>query len=151
MSAIHESLTVLCPFDQVAKAAEAYVDSLPEKDGKSVVALRVSMGDVVVEREADLSLAHSHAYPGFEIMNISWRAHDGGVYPVFCGTLNVEEVTGLFCRLDLDGDYTPPLGIAGIVFDAVVGHRIAVAAARALLDEIKTGIEFAYQTGLTVA
>jgi hypothetical protein len=151
MSEIHECLTVHCPFDHVPAAADAYIASLPQHDGRAVVALRVAIGDVVVERRADLTLTHSHAYSGYEIMAIGWQAHDGGLYPVFRGTLCVEDGTGNFCRIDLDGTYVPPLGIAGAVFDAVAGHRIAVEAARQLLDEIRIGLEFAFQTGLTVA
>jgi hypothetical protein len=36
-----------------------------------------------------------------------------------------------YCRIDLDGSYEPPLGLAGAVFDSVLGHHIAVAAAGA--------------------
>jgi hypothetical protein len=150
MSEIHEFLTVLCPFEQTPQAAAAYAASLPTADGKSVIPIRVSVGDVVVERNADLVLKHSRAYPGFEIMEIAWQAHDGGPYPVFRGTLSVEDVGGNFSRLDLDGSYDPPLGIAGVVFDAVIGHRIAVEAARKLLDEIKVGMELAFQTGAAI-
>ncbi len=125
MSEIHEYVTVLCPFDQVPKAAEAYVSSLPVQDGKAVVALRVTVGDLIIERRADLTITDSRAYPGNEVMDIALHPHDGGPYPVFRGTLNAEEETGMLSRLDLDGEYVPPLGIAGAVFDAVVGHRIA--------------------------
>lgn len=150
-SEIHESLTVLCPFDQVPAAAAAYVATLPVQDDVAIVPLRVTVGDLVVERLADLSLKHARAYPGYEIMEIKWRAHEGGPYPKFRGTLTVEDVTGNYCRFDLDGAYEPPLGLAGAVFDHVVGHHIAVAAARQLLDEIKTGVELAFQTGATIA
>jgi hypothetical protein len=150
MSEIHECLTVLCPFDQTPKAAQAYVASLPEEDGKHLIPIRISVGDLTVERRADLKINHSRAYPGFEIMEIAWKPHDGGPYPVFRGTLSVEDVGGNFSRLDLDGAYDPPGGIAGAAFDAVVGHRIAVAGARQLLEEIKHGMELAFQTGATV-
>ncbi len=70
---------------------------------------------------------------------------------VQAGDISVEEMTGNFCRLDLDGAYVPPLGLAGAVFDSVVGHHIALAAARELLDEIKTGMELAFQTGAAIA
>jgi hypothetical protein len=150
MSEIHECLTVLCPFDQVPQAAAAYVASLPVEDGSPVVALRVKVGDLIVERRADLVLKHARSYPGYEILDVEWRPHDGGLYPVFHGTLSVEDVTGNFCRFDLDGAYVPPLGLTGAVFDSVVGHHIALAAARELLDEIKTGVELAFQTGETI-
>jgi hypothetical protein len=151
MSDIHECLTVLCPFDQTPQAAKAYMDSLPLDDGKRVVAIRFEIGDLIVERRADLSLKHARAYPGYEVMDIQWAPHEGGLYPVFKGILSVEETGGNFCRLDLDGSYEPPLGMAGAMFDAVVGHRIAVATSRQLLDDIKTGFELAFQTGMTVA
>jgi hypothetical protein len=150
MSQIHECLTVLCPFDQTAAAAAAYVASLPLEGGKSVVAIRVAVGDLTVERRADLTLKHVRAFPGYEVMEIRLQPHDGGPYPIFKGILSAEESGGNFCRLDLDGAYEPPLGLAGAAFDAVVGHHIAVAAARTLLDEIKLGFEFAFQTGATI-
>ena len=151
MSEIHECLTVLCPFDKVPQAAVAYVAFLPVENGRPIVALRITVGDLIVERRADLVLKHARSYPGYEIMDIEWRPHDGGLYPVFRGILSVEEEAGNFCRLDLDGAYVPPLGLAGAVFDSVVGHHIALAAARELLDEIKTGLELAVQSGATIA
>lgn len=144
MSEIHECLTVLCPFDHVSRAAAAYVASLPLEDGLPVVALRVKIGDVIVERQADLVLKHARALPGYEVMEIKWRAHDGGLYPIFRGTLTVEDEVGKYCRIDLDGSYEPPLGLAGALFDSVLGHRIAVGAARELLADIKTGLERAF-------
>jgi hypothetical protein len=150
MSQIHERLTVLCPFDQIARAAGVYVASLPVRDGKAVVALRVTVGDLVVERHADLTLEPGREDPGFHIMTIGWRPHDGGLYPRFAGTLSVEDMNGNYCRLDLNGSYVPPLGVAGAVFDVVAGHRMAEEAARALLDEIGIGLELAFQTGATV-
>jgi hypothetical protein len=151
MSEIHECLTVLCPFDQVRQAIAAYVGSLPVEHGSPVVALRVAVGDLVVERRADLVLKHARSHAGYEILDIEWRPYDGGLYPVFRGILSVEDVTGNYCHFDLDGAYVPPLGLAGAVFDSVVGHHIALTAARELLDEIKTGVELAFQTGATIA
>jgi hypothetical protein len=150
MSEIHECLTVLCPFEQTPQAAAAYVASLPVENDAHMVPIRIALGDLTVERRADLKIKHSRAYPGFEIMEIAWKPHDGGPYPIFRGTLSVEDVGGNFSRLDLDGAYDPPLGIVGAAFDAVVGHRIAVAGARQLLEEIKNGMELAFQTGATV-
>ncbi|HEY5340076.1 MAG TPA: hypothetical protein VIK27_03540 [Candidatus Aquilonibacter sp.] len=151
MSEIHESLTVLCPFDQTPQAAAAYIASLPFEDEKRVVPIRIEIGDLIVERRVDLTLKHVRAYPGYEVMDIQWTRHNDGPYPIFRGILSVEESAGNFCRLDLDGSYEPPFGIAGAAFDAVVGHRIALAASRQLLREIKTGFELAFQTGMTVA
>ena len=80
---IHECLTVLCPFDQAPKAAVAYLDSLPLKDGKRVVPIRIEVGGMVVERTVDLQLEPVRADPGHEVMNIQWAPHDDAPYPFF--------------------------------------------------------------------
>lgn len=151
MSEIQESLTVLCPFDQVPQAAVAYITSLPKENGTPVVALRVPVGEFIVERRADLILSHARSYPGYAVMDIEWRPHDGGRYPVFRGTLSAEEESGNFCRLDLDAAYVRPLYLAGSAFDGVVGHHIGLAATHQLLEEIKLGFELAFQTGASIA
>jgi hypothetical protein len=146
---IHEFLTVLVPFEQIQAVAETFTASIPERDGKRVTPIRVHVGEVVVERHVDLTLKHARAYPGFEIMEIAWGPHDGGPYPTFTGTLSVEQIGPTFSRLDLDGHYDPPMGVAGAVIDAVVGHRFAIAGARSLLNDIKNGFEAAYKAGVT--
>ena len=107
---------------------------------------KIYVQDRIWERRADLVLKHVRSHAGYEIMEIKWRPHDGGLYPVFRGTLSVEDVTGNYCHIDLDGSYVPPLGVAGAVFDTVLGHHIAVAVARELLDEIKVGFELGFQS-----
>jgi hypothetical protein len=99
---------------------------------------------------ADLVLKHVRSYAGYEV-EIKWRAYDGGLYPIFRGTRTVEDEVGTYCRIDLDGSYEPPLGLAGVAFDSVLGHRIAVAAARELLAEIKTGLEQGFKSGVTAS
>ncbi len=148
MNEIHEFLTVLIPFEDVPAAIRAYTESLAERDGKRVTPIRISVADITIERSVDLLLVHAREYPGFEIMDIRWGPHDGGPYPTFAGTLSVEEVGPTFSRLDLDGTYEPPMGIAGKMIDAVVGHHFAIAGARALLNDIKAGIEAAYRAGV---
>ena len=49
-----------------------------------------------------------------------------------------------FCRLDLDGAYSPPLGPAGALFDAVLGKRIAQATVGDLLLRLRRICEEAY-------
>ncbi|MGA2392379.1 MAG: hypothetical protein ABSH03_03390 [Candidatus Lustribacter sp.] len=150
MSEIHESRDILCPFEDVPRAAEHFLTTLPLENGKRVIELHVTIGDLSVARKADLELTPRSAFPTLKIMEIGWQPHDGGPYPTFHGTLSVEEIDGLFSRLDLDGTYEPPLGLAGLAFDAVLGHRLAVAAVRQLLSDLKLGFELAYQTGMTV-
>lgn len=77
---------------------------------------------------------------------IRWAPAGGGPYPEFSGILTVkasEDYTN--CRLSLDGEYDPPLGGAGAIFDTVVGHRIAEGTARQLLAEIGSHMESRYR------
>jgi hypothetical protein len=73
---------------------------------------------------------------------VHWEAERHGPYPVFDGELTVgaDEDYDAFW-LVLDGSYAPPGGIVGEVFDAVIGHRIAMASARSLLTDMRTQIE----------
>lgn len=150
MSEIHESRDILCPFEDVPLAAEHFLTTLPLKNGKRVIDLHVTIADLSISRKADLELTCTRAFSAFKIMEIAWQPHDGGPYPLFHGTLSVEEIDGLFSRLDLDGTYEPPLGLAGLAFDAVLGHRLAIETARQFLGDVKLGFELAFQTGMTV-
>ena len=73
---------------------------------------------------------------------ISWMPERGGPFPKFVGFLLIEadENYGM-SRLALEGDYEPPFGAAGKVFDAAVGRTIARVTARHLLDTLRDSLE----------
>ena len=77
-----------------------------------------------------------------------WRVHwetSEGAFPAFDGTLCVcADETYASSIIELRGEYTPPLGLAGEVFDHAVGSRIASATARNLLEGIARKIEARY-------
>lgn len=150
MTDVHDYVTVLCPFDQIQRAVASFVGSLPVENDTAQLPIRVQLGDLTLERKADLTLRHARAYPGYEIMDIAWAPHDDAPYPHFSGILSAEDEGGNFCRLDLDGSYAPPLGPAGALLDAAVGKRIAEAAIHDVLERLRTGVELAFQTGATV-
>ena len=78
----------------------------------------------------------------FPTYSVNWSARDGGPFPVFYGALAVEQLSsGDRIGLVLSGNYVPPFGRFGALFDAVVGHRIAHATARDLLSDIAACIE----------
>jgi hypothetical protein len=77
-----------------------------------------------------------------DTVHVKWRPEGGGPFPDFDGTLKIvpdEDYSA--CWLALDGTYVPPGGIAGKLFDAAVGTRIAHATGRRLLEQIKTDVE----------
>lgn len=154
MSDVRESLTLLCPYDQAPEAAIAYLNSLPSDDGTRVAVVRAKCGELLVERRVAVRLHEPrprHHGQGVAIMDIRWDPHDCDPRPTFTGTLTVEDGGGNFSHLTLVGRYEAPDSFSGQLFDAVLGNRIALATCRQLLDDIKTGFEFAFQTGMTIA
>jgi hypothetical protein len=132
MGNIREFTTVACPFDEVPDRLYAHFDG-----GDAVIALRVRFGGLWVERDVNFHLKTKPAYPGYRLLDVSWTPKDGGPYPSFSGTLSVAEDAIGWSRIEIDGSYRPPFGIAGAAFDAAVGQRIAQATASELLAEIK--------------
>jgi hypothetical protein len=74
------------------------------------------------------------------VLGISWTPEGPQIFPSFVGTLAVsgDDEKSVVA---LDGSYTPPFGVAGRVFDAVVGHQIAQETAREFLGDLKRAIE----------
>lgn len=132
MSTIHEYTTVQCPFDEVPDRLYAHFDG---RD--ATMPLRVKIGDLKLERDVDFHLTTKPAYPGYKLLDLTWKPKDGGPYPAFAGTLSVAQDAIGWSRIEIDGDYRPPFGIAGAAFDAAVGHRIAQGTATELLAELK--------------
>ena len=132
MSTIREFTTVACPFDDVPDRLHAHFAG-----GTAVLPLRVKFGDLKIERDVEFHLASKPAYPGYKLLDVSWAPKDGGPYPTFNGTLSVAEDAPGWSRLEIDGTYSPPFGIAGAAFDAAIGHRIAQGTATELLAELK--------------
>jgi hypothetical protein len=77
-----------------------------------------------------------------DLIRIRWAPEGSVVFPKFAGTLVVRgESDPDLSFIELDGDYKPPLGSAGELFDETIGHRIAQLTARELLKDVTCGIE----------
>jgi hypothetical protein len=132
MSTIHDFTTVPCSFDEVPDRLHAHFVG-----DAAVLPLRVRFGDLKIERDVEFHLKSKPAYPGYKLLDVSWAPKDGGPYPSFAGTLSVAEDATGWSRIEIDGTYSPPFGIAGAAFDAAVGHRIAQGTVTELLAELK--------------
>ncbi len=78
---------------------------------------------------------------------VTWADAGNGPYPVFVGRLSVEpdeDYRTFFLRLT--GDYVAPFGLAGALFDAVVGRRVAKVTIATLLLRIADEIEQQFET-----
>jgi len=132
MSTIRDFTTVKCPFDELPDRLYAHFDG-----GDATMPLRVRIGDLKLERDVEFHLNTKPAYPGYKLLDVSWKPADGGPYPAFAGTLSIAEDAVGWSRIEIDGTYRAPFGIAGAAFDAALGHRIAEGTVTELLAEIK--------------
>jgi hypothetical protein len=80
-----------------------------------------------------------------EPWRVAWTPEEAGPYPDFAGELIVRaDDTYRGAVLELHGDYSPPMGTVGRAFDLVLGAKIAVATARALLEQIRSHLDARY-------
>ena len=102
--------------------------------------MRAWIANVMVEREVMLKMIPVKTDPRLAMLEIRWHPVSGP-YPSFTGTLLARRGDGHSCRLEIEGEYTPPGGIAGAAFDAVLGRGIAVEGVLDLLKRLQTAFE----------
>jgi uncharacterized membrane protein len=108
---------------------------------------RLFVDGLTVEKKVSVQLQYM-AGTGNHPLTIAWQPVGSGPVPSFEGTLAAAPDTETACRLTIAGSYTPPGGIAGIVFDQLIGVRIANATVSALLDQFRSAIEADYMIRL---
>jgi hypothetical protein len=147
---------VRCPLGQAARRLSQYFRANGNADGDVV---RLELGfDVTRLMHADARLRPNrnvvatvtpiqHAGNVDPEYHITWADAGGGPYPVFVGRLSVEpdeDYRTFFLRLT--GDYVAPFGLAGALFDAVLGRRLAKTTIATLLLHIAGDIEHQFDT-----
>jgi len=136
MSSIDEKVLVHAPLASAARFLERYMAAHAAPAGNAAL---VTLRAGELEKGAVVSLVAARR-PGDMTPRyaIHWESEQPGPYPVFDGELTVagDEDYNAFW-LTLEGVYVPPGGIAGQVFDAMIGRHIAEATARGLLTQIR--------------
>lgn len=125
-------------------------DQAASGDGSAAqISLRLPLqrlfGGLVLEREVTVHVNYLPKAPG-EVprLSIGWRPDDTSIFPSFEGRIEATDVGTQECLLGISGNYDVPLGVAGVLFDAVVGVRIARGTLDGLLAEFKAAIESDY-------
>ena len=77
-------------------------------------------------------------------LDIAWET-DASLFPSFKGTLHAKPSGKTRCTLTIVGSYGAPGGIAGQLFDAVLGVRIAQGTLEQLLAQFRDAIEDDYK------
>ncbi len=137
---VFQRIALKCPFRQAqAHFERALVDS-GSPQAVRLHAILFEGSALPIRLHADALVTYGAAanalrlYPAWDVR---WTPAEGGPYPDFSGTLTLRAGSAPdTSALELSGDYVPPLGAAGHVFDAALGSRIASAAARGLLEDL---------------
>ena len=140
MSHISERQRIRAPLASADRLLTAFMDANPAPGGDGA---RVVLHAAEVSEPAIVSLTKAHRpqdmTPRYAV---HWLAEGGGAFPIFDGFLTVaadEDYNSYY--LVIEGDYEPPGGLAGKMFDAVIGNRIAVATTRNLLISLRDTAE----------
>ena len=136
---------VRCPFSVAHDYAEDWF-----ADAAGGVELRVPLRDVAPTRKGHLrrrvrlvaERVRDEHDPGraHDALEIDWSAGTR-FFPDFHGALRLRIASVETTLLSLEGEYQPPFGPFGRVFDLVAGRRIARATMRDLLERLGDAME----------
>ena len=149
MSRLHDKTSVDFPIAEAQSRLEVFLTSLRGPDGVARMRLRVpitGMPDsfgLALEREVRIEARRRRdELRQADIVEIVWQPEGATVLPRFEGTLFVtHDGSPKRADIELAGEYTPPFGAAGQVFDAAIGQQIARTTAREFLLDLKRAIE----------
>jgi hypothetical protein len=138
MSRIRVTRYCECPFSAALELAEKVISARSELYLTPLPPLgeQAAFTSKATDDSTDESRKHS-------AMLIAWRPRTRSMFPEFRGVLTVRpHYRGAMLRLN--GQYEPPFGFAGKVFDGIAGGFIARRTLGHLMDELAGDIEAAY-------
>ncbi len=149
MTHLHERRFLKCPYSRARGYLRDALQNLAETHEAKKLTLRVPFADKITEVSLQQDVNATYALGADpthfdQPWKIHWKAPHGP-YPEFDGELTVradeDYPTSI---LELTGNYRPPLGAAGVVFDAIAGSRIADATAKELIRSLGHAMEQQY-------
>ena len=151
MAQLYQRRYLACPYNRARDLLAESVRSAVETGEGQLVRLTPGLPALLgIELGHDVIVT---VKPAADPMHFDepWHLHwepTSGLYPVFDGTLTIRaDESYASSVLELQGKYQPPLGVAGAMFDAALGQRIAHETARELLRRLATTIEAQYRAG----
>ena len=139
---------VACPFSIAASSAAAFLRRFEVGPLAGVVEVQIPLlghgRHAVLKNHVRLRLA-VHEDPTdtvrhHEALRISWWSESRWL-PNLSGTLRFRVASCAETLLLFDGTYGPPLGVAGTIFDKLIGNRIATATVNELLARLCVAVE----------
>lgn len=148
MRELREQVTLECPVEQAEDRILAFFAANRAADGTLRMRLRVPAGaesrfNYSISRlvRVDVQLGKDENALN-EVIAVSWRPEGTAMLPRFEGKLTVwggDDPSSTV--LELSGQYLPPFGIAGQVFDEAIGRQIAHSTAAEFLSDIKRAVD----------
>ena len=154
MRELSASISVRAPAGFALAFLNTYVRDHAGAEGESILPMRYTLtqlAGLTLERDVTVRVEYV-VRPGDEPaeLDICWEP-DASLFPSFCGTLHALSTTKETCTLSLAGNYDVPGGVAGQLFDAVVGVRIAQGTLEQLLEQFRDAIEEDYRKRMEFA
>lgn len=146
MRSLQASMLVFCPRSIAITWAQRYFDERHRTVSIGVPLRAFGLRTFVhvyrnVTVEIEATSVRTAFTPRFEhALHLKWHATRGGPFPSLTGVLTAR-AHSTHATLHFEGRYSPPFGIAGNVFDRVVGRHIARISIETLLYDIKRFIE----------
>jgi hypothetical protein len=148
------SIPVKAPSGFALAFLNTYVRDLGGAKPESTLQMRYTLtqlAGLTLERDVTVRVEYV-PQPGNmpALLYICWEP-DASLFPSFDGTLCAEPAGEAACTLSIAGKYNAPGGVAGQLFDAVLGVRIAHGTIEHLLARFRDAIEDDYKKRMTYA
>ena len=157
MGAVRElsaSVPVKAPSGFALAFLNTYVRDLAGTNGDSTLPMRYTLTQLAgITLERDVAVRVEYVAKPDDApaeLNIAWEP-DASLFPSFKGTLRAVPSGNDGCTLSIDGEYDAPGGVAGQLFDAVIGVRIAHGTIEQMLEQFRTAIEDDYKKRMEFA
>lgn len=153
MRELSASISVKAPSGFALAYLNTYVRDLGGANADSTLPMRYTVTQLVgltLEREVTVRVEYVAQPGGAAMLYICWEP-DASLFPSFEGTLQAEATGEKECMLSIAGTYNVPGGVAGQLFDAVVGIRIAHGTLEQLLERFRDAIEDDYKKRMEYA
>jgi len=143
------SIPVRTPSGFAIAFLNTYIGELGGEGEKATMPLRhtiTQLAGLTLERDVVVEVEYLPKSIGATAeLRIAWEP-DASLFPSFEGMLRAQVTGPNDCILSLEGTYDAPGGVAGQLFDAVIGVRIAHGTLEDLLAQLRDAIEADYRT-----
>lgn len=114
------------PADFMLATVRTYLQDHAGDGGAAHLSIGLALpANLTLATNVTATTRHVRRGPDSAALDIDWQPDRRGAYPSFHGTFRAEPREPGTCTLSLAGSYVAPGGLAGRIFDAMLGRRAA--------------------------